>query len=93
MSRKIPAEFYLELEPKIGQRWINGGYEEAVESVKVARTTVKKPDNVGRNNVVVKLKVYVPEHVFINAIAEATIVIPDDMIETVKVEAVVPEGE
>ena len=89
MSRSIPAEFYVELTPKMGQRYNSNtrSYEDRVETAKAVRTTKAKPDNIGRNNVVVKMQVYVPEHLFLSGIPEATVVLTDNPEESVTVHA------
>jgi len=89
VSRQVPAEFFIELEPKMGRRWDAGlrQWEDRVESARAVRTTKNKPDNVGQNNVVVKLKVYVPEHLFVSGVPEAIVILPEDPAETVTVQA------
>jgi hypothetical protein len=93
MSRQIAVEFYAELEPKMGRRYnaTTKQHEDIVESARVRRTTVSKPDNVGASSVVVKLRVYVPQHLFIAGIPEAIIVVPEDPGESVTVNAVYQE--
>lgn len=87
MSRPIAADCYLELEPIIEQYWNAGSYEDRVTGARVKRTTKSKPDNVGRNNVVVKVKLYVPDHMFLAGIPEAIVTVPDDPDESVTVTA------
>ena len=87
MSRSVAADCYLELEPKVQPYWTNGAYEDRVTGARVVRTTKSKPDNVGRNNVVVKVKLYVPDHLFLAGIPEAIVTVSDDPSEAVTVTA------
>lgn len=95
MSRSVPAEFYLELEPTFGRRFNTSTkqYDDVVSKVKLVRHTVNKPDNVGRYNVVIKLKVYVPEHLFMEGIPEAIVKVSDSPEEIVTVTAQWQEEE
>lgn len=85
--KQVMAEVFLELEPKLDEKWQAGAYVPFVQSAKVVRQTKTKPDNVGRNNVVVKVRLYVPEHMFISGVPEAVITVPDDPDEVVTVTA------
>lgn len=90
-SKAIPLTVWLELTPTVEQRFSRdaGGYVPKVTALRATALYQKKPSK--PNIQFIKLKIYVPEEVFLPFTPEAIINVPADMVEsTITVEAINP---
>jgi hypothetical protein len=94
MGRRVAADFFVQVKAKVSERWNGkaGEYLPYLEHLTADTITQKRPNPPKPGHEVVKIRIYFPEEMFLKAVPEAIINVPDDFIDNpVTVEATVPE--